>query len=84
MVSISHLQRAFDREYNERWTYEYFIVSFRGMKQGLSYYTLKDVEGEKVDGIFYQPELSEVNITDETKFRVENVLIRRKDQVLVK
>ena len=46
-VRISHLQRPFQREYDERWTYENFVVSSREMNQGLPYYTLKDVEGER-------------------------------------
>lgn len=42
-VRISHLQRAFELEYTEP-----FIESSRGMKLGVSYYTLQDEDGEKV------------------------------------
>jgi hypothetical protein len=42
-VRISHLQRPFQREYDELWTYEYFVVNSHGMKQGIPYYTLKDL-----------------------------------------
>ena len=31
-VCISHVRRPFDREYDERWTIEYFMVDDRGMK----------------------------------------------------
>lgn len=36
-VRISHLQRPFQREYDERWTYEYFVIASRGMKQGIPF-----------------------------------------------
>ncbi|KAK3083648.1 hypothetical protein FSP39_000775 [Pinctada imbricata] len=83
-VRISHLQRLFQREYDERWTYEYFVVASRGMKQGIAYYTLKDLEGDDIHGSFYSSELSKVIVTDDTTYRIEKILKRSKDTVLVK
>ena len=83
-VRISHLQRPFQREYDERWTYEYFVVASRGVKQGIAYYTLKDAQGDSVDGTFYSSELSKVIVTDDTAYRIEKVLRRKKDEVFVK
>jgi hypothetical protein len=44
-VGISHVRQPFDREYDERWTMEYFVVDDRGMKEGIPYYMLKDTSG---------------------------------------
>jgi len=82
-VRISHLRKPFDREYDERWTIEYFVVDTRYIKQGLLCYTLKDTLGEKVIGSFYEPELSKVIVTDDMEYRVDKVLKKRKDTVLV-
>ena len=82
-VRISHLQRAFQREYDERWTYEYFVVASRGKKQGIPYYTLEDVQGEEIKGTFNSAELTKIKVTEATNYRIEKVLRRRKDQVFV-
>ena len=83
-VRISHLQHPFQREYDERWTYEYFVVASRGMKQGLSFYTLKDVLGDAVDGTFYDAELSEVLVMEDTPYRIEKVLKKKRSSAFVK
>jgi hypothetical protein len=54
------------------------------MKQGLAIYTIKDVTDDAVDGTFYESELSKVIVTDETTYRIERVLKRKKNEVLVK
>lgn len=54
-VRISHLRKPFDREYDERWTIEYFVVDTRYIKHGLLFYTLKDTLDEKVIGPFFEP-----------------------------
>lgn len=70
-MRISHLQRPFQREYDERWTNEYFVIASRGMKQDIPFYTLKDVEGDVINGTFYESELSRVIVTDDTTYRIE-------------
>jgi hypothetical protein len=47
-VQISHVRQPFDREYDEHWTMEYFVVADRRVKEGLPYYTLKDMTGEAI------------------------------------
>ena len=46
-------------------------------------YTLKDTLNEEVLGSFYQPELSRVQFTYDIVYRVDKVLRKRKNQVLV-
>ena len=44
-VRLSHLRRPFQREYDERWTTEYFIVSDRSIKEHIPIYKVKDLQG---------------------------------------
>lgn len=83
-VRISHLRKPFDKEYDERWSMEYFVISDRGIKEGIPYYTIKDITGDIVQGTFYQPELSRVTVTEESVYRIEKVLRRKRNEVLVK
>lgn len=83
-VRISHLRLPFDREYDERWTMEYFVVVDRGMKENIPYYSLKDTTGEDVGGSFYQSELSKITVTEDTVHRIEKVIQRKRNEVLVK
>jgi len=62
-VRISHLRQSFDREYDERWTNEHFVVRKRGTNQGIPYYELEDTQGEKITGTFYQQEFNKVKVT---------------------
>ena len=77
-VRISHVRQPLDREYDERWTVEYFVVADRGMKEDIPYYTLKDTTGDAVQGTFCQSELNRVSVTEQTVYRIEKV-IRRGD-----
>lgn len=56
-VRMTLIRTAFQREYNERWTNEIFIVTDRFHRQGQALYKLKDWMNEGVDGTFYQAEL---------------------------
>jgi hypothetical protein len=62
----------------------YFVVDDRGMKEGISYYTLKDTIGDAVQGTFYQPELNRVKVIEQTVYRIEKVIRRRRNDALVK
>ena len=62
---------------------EYFVIDSRYVKQVVVNYTLKDTVNEEVLGSFNQPELSGVQVTDDMVYRVDKVLRKRKNQVLV-
>jgi hypothetical protein len=44
------------------------------MKQGIPYFTLKNLRDEAMTGTFYDSELSRVVVTGETAYRVEKIL----------
>jgi hypothetical protein len=60
------------------------MVADRGVTEGLPYHTLKDTTGKVVQGTFYQPELNRVSVTDQTVYRIEKVLRRRRNEAMVK
>ena len=74
----------FEREYDERWTMEYFVVDGRGKKQKIPFYTSKDITGDPIQGTFHRTELSKVAVTEDTVYRIEKVLRQRRGQALVK
>jgi hypothetical protein len=77
-VRISHLRRAFHREYDERYTGEIFKIVTRRKRGGLNIYTLEDFNGEDIEGTFYEPELQMIKVDPDTAYKIEKVLRSRK------
>lgn len=65
-VRISHVRKPFDRDYDVHRTGEHYIVKSRLIKQTIAIYELQDINGEDVEGTFYEGELQKVTITDGT------------------
>ena len=76
LVRVSFLRRAFQREYDERWSRELFVVNQRFMSDSIPQYRLKDYAGEVVSGVFYQEQLKKAY--DQDRYLVETVLRSRK------
>ena len=83
-VRLSHIRRPFQREYDERWTTEYFIVSERDKRENIPYYKVTDIQGDDIKGSFYGNELSKISVDENTKFRIEKVIKRSGNRALVK
>ena len=81
-VRISYLKRTFDREYDEKWTREFFKVIKREYMQGKQVYTLEDYAGDPVEGRFYREELQPVTVTGDEIYKIEKVIrtIKKKGQ----
>ncbi len=78
IVRISHVRGVFDREYSQKWTGELFKVKSRYLRQNIPVYKLDDWEGESVLGTFYEQELQSVRVDENTTFRIDKILKRRK------
>ena len=76
-VRITHLKHPFQRDYNEKWTEEVFVIRNRQQREGIPIYKLKDWNGEEINGTFYQPELQKVNKSNDNLWRIEKVLKKR-------
>ena len=78
-VRLNKIHRPFAKGYLPGWTEEVFLV-----KKVIPFpaYKITEWDGTPVDGTFYEEDLQKVTTDD--VFRVEKVLKRRKNQLLVK
>lgn len=77
-VRISHLKKAFDRDYEERYTGEIFIIESRFVRNGINIYKLKDFQNEAVLGTFYEVELQLIKADPSGVYKVEKIIKKRK------
>ena len=73
-VRISYNKYVFQRDYHQKWTEEYFIITQRARKANHNMYKLKDLSGEDIDGLFYESELQNINKNSDSSFRVKKFL----------
>ena len=87
-VRISHLKYTFQRDYQEKWTEEVFIITKRFLRRGHKFYQLKDYTEEDIDGYFYEVELQKVTKDIDSVFRIEKIVKQRgrrgREEYLVK
>lgn len=77
-VRISQLKHPFQRDYQQKWTEEYFKVSNRYKRDGIPVYKIKDLAEDPIEGTFYESELQKVVKSGDILYRVEKVLKKRK------
>ena len=79
-VRISKKKKTFEKGYTTRWTEEIFtIVEVKRTRPPT--YKIADLNGEEIQGSFYEPELQK---TSQEIFRIEKVIKRGKKKSLVK
>ena len=78
LVRMSLLKRAFNREYDQKWTGEVYRIVLRFVDQGIPLYKLQDYEGEEMLGTYYQNELQRITVPGDTLFVVDEIIGRRK------
>ena len=71
------MRSVFDREYSQKWTGEIFKIQTRFRRDGIPVYTIIDWDGDRVEGIFYEPELQSVNVDPSKEYHIEKILKRR-------
>ena len=72
LVRVLHLRRAFQREYDERWSRRLFVVNQRFMTEYIPQYRLKDYAREEILGAYYQNQLKKA--FEQDTYLVEKVL----------
>ena len=77
-VRISKSRQVFDKGYLPFWTEEIFTIRKRGHGFNESVYYLRDLNGENVEGGFYEKEIQKVQELDE--YRIEKVLKTKKSK----
>ena len=82
-VRLQKKHRPFKKGYLPGWTEEVFSIA--KVKQGPPpQYKIVEWDGTPIQGTFYEQDVQKVHVTDQTLFRVEKVLQRKKGQVLVR
>ena len=79
-VRISKKKALFEKGYTTRWTEEIFTITKIKRTSPITY-KIADLNGEEIDGIFYEPELQK---TSQQLFRIEKVIEKGKNKSLVK
>ena len=75
-MRVSFLRRTFQREYDESWSRELFVVNEGFLNDNILQYQLKDYAGEVVSGTFNEKQLKKAYEQD--VYFVEKVLRSRK------
>ena len=80
-VRISLLKNTFEKSYTSNWSEEIFVID-NIKTTNVHYYFLKDLQGEKIDGSFYQEELMKTKQND--LYIIEKIIKKRGNKYLVK
>ena len=84
-VRLSSIKGKFDRDFHQRWSTEYFLISELLFKQGIPVYKIKDIQNEEIIGTFYHHELQRIIVDeDKDKHVIEKIIKCTKKRSLVK
>lgn len=76
-VRISYTVSGFNRQYDQKWTTEVFIVEQRFARYGIPVYILKDTLGNVHTGTFYESEMQKIKFNPDQAFKIEKILQTR-------
>ena len=76
-VRLAAIKHAFQKDYEQKWTEEVFLVNRRFLRQGIPVYKVMDYDKDPVEGTFYETELQRVNKSRDDLWKIEKVLKRR-------
>ena len=82
-VRMNKKFRQFKKGYLPGWTEEVFVV--RSVRKGtVPTYKVEEWDGTPIQGTFYEQDLQKVGYKDDGVFRIEKIVKRKGDKVLVK
>ena len=82
-VRVSLLKNTFEKSYTSNWSEEIFIID-NIKTSNVHYYFLKNLKGEKIDGMFYEQELLKTNMKENDLYIIEKIIRKNKNRYLVK
>ena len=82
-VRLNKKFRTFKKGYLPGWTEEVFIVS-RVVPGSVVTYKIKEIDDTPLEGTFYSQDLQKVTVSDDDLYRVEKVLKRKGNKLLVR
>ena len=81
-IRFSKKYRPFKKGYLPGWTEEVFVVC-RVQQGSVPSYKVEEMDGTPLEGTFYEQDLQKVTVDDDSLFRLEKILKRSKDKLLV-
>ena len=82
-VRVSLLKNTFEKGYTSNWSEKIYVID--DIKtSNVHYYYLKDLNGGKLDGTFYQEELLKTNIKENDLYIIEKTIKKVGNKYLVK
>ena len=82
-IRVSLLKNTFEKSYNSNWSEEIFIID-NIKTSNVHYYFLKDLQGEKIDGMFYEQELLKTNMKENDLYIIEKIIKKVGNKYLIK
>ena len=82
-VRISLLKNTFEKGYTSNWSEQIYVI-YDIKSSNVHYYYLKDLNGEKLDGTFYQEELLKTNMKENDLYIIEKIIKKVGNKYLVK
>jgi len=83
-VRISLQKDKFGREFDEKWSREYFFIAERKLKDKVPVYRIKDTNNELLTGTFYENELQKIEQAEDQVYVIEKILRKSRNRSLVK
>jgi hypothetical protein len=75
-VRLSSTKHIFQRDFEQKWTEEVFIIQRRFLRQGIPVYKITDYDNDPIEGTFCEFELQRVNKTRNDLWKIEKILKR--------
>ena len=82
-VRLNKKHRPFKKGYLPGWTEEVFVVSKVRLDGNVAAYGIEEWDDTPIKGTFYEEDLQKVTTTDDDLFRIDSVVKRKKDTILV-
>ena len=82
-VRISLLKHNFEKGYTSNWSEQIYII-YELESSNFHYYFLKDLNGNKIDGMFYHEELSKTNMKEDGLYIIEKIIKKVNNRYLDK
>ena len=83
-VRLNKKHRPFKKGYLPGWTEEVFVVSEVRLDGNVVTYKVSEWDDTPIKGTFYAEDLQKVSVSDDDLFRIESVVRRSKDRLLVR
>ena len=83
-VRVSLLKNTFEKGYTSNWREQIYVIDDIKTSNDHYYYCLKDLNGNKIDGLFYEQELLKTNMKENDLYIIEKIIKKVGDKHLVK